>query len=345
MQFISENARKLLRCHSGDDILSCVQPVRSTIDELTEDIGCCDDHAKDMTPPKEQNVRLVREDGVHDIHVEVHTIDMEGCEGGLVLLRDARVEELSGRDLRLATQFRNVGRLYQAIIHNLRTPVSSIFLYARLLEDLANQSTKFSEDEARRHHEYLDVIKDAVRMLDQSLSLLLDELVVPNRTDSIVDLRQVAHSVSRLLAPQAQRQRVAITTSIPGEQLLCSGSETRIKQAILNVASNALEALAGGGTIEVELVSCESFADIHVRDSGTRIPANIRSRIFDKYFTTKKSGTGIGLFVSRQSMIELGGTIELVSTGASGTDFRIRIPLVKETTPQETRTGELETAR
>ena len=104
----------------------------------------------------------------------------------------------------------------------------------------------------------------------------------------------------------------------------------QLVQLVLNLIMNALDATEEDATISVktDLLAAEEQVAITIADDGHGIPLEVQRQIFNAYFTTKSTGTGLGLFVCRQlAETELGGTIELVRSDSSGTIFRIRLPL------------------
>jgi signal transduction histidine kinase len=101
-----------------------------------------------------------------------------------------------------------------------------------------------------------------------------------------------------------------------------------MKQALLNVVLNGVQAMPSGGTLRISLLtSGDAMAEIEVGDQGTGIPLEIRDKIYNLYFTTKKSGTGIGLAMTYKVMQLHHGSVSFESVDGQGTVFRLRIPL------------------
>jgi two-component system sensor histidine kinase FlrB len=106
------------------------------------------------------------------------------------------------------------------------------------------------------------------------------------------------------------------------------GYRDRLKQAFLNVAVNALEAMPRGGRMCIEMEEREDRVRVDVRDSGPGIPAELMARIYDSDFTTKGGGSGIGLYVARTVVLLHGGAIEAQSAPGQGTTVHVDLPLV-----------------
>jgi signal transduction histidine kinase len=98
-------------------------------------------------------------------------------------------------------------------------------------------------------------------------------------------------------------------------------------QVFLNLVLNAIDATGKGGRIEVSAEQSGDCLELTIRDDGHGVSAADAKRLFEPYFTNKKHGTGLGLFVSRKLIADHGGTIDFASTANEGTTFRIRLPL------------------
>jgi signal transduction histidine kinase len=142
------------------------------------------------------------------------------------------------------------------------------------------------------------------------------------------DLRDLVRELGTLLAPQGRRQGVEVSTGLPPDVVPLVGYRDRLKQAFLNIAVNALEAMPKGGRMRIEMERCQDRVRVTVRDTGPGIPAELLARIYESDFTTKGGGSGIGLYVAR-AVVELhGGSIEAHSNVGRGTDVQVDLPLV-----------------
>ena len=110
-------------------------------------------------------------------------------------------------------------------------------------------------------------------------------------------------------------------------QAAIDGDADALYQAALNVVLNAIDATAKGGRIELTVERHPYELEVQVRDDGAGIAPEHEGRIFQPYFTTKRHGTGLGLFVTRKLVLDHGGTVDYVSRPGMGTVFQIRLPL------------------
>ena len=160
---------------------------------------------------------------------------------------------------------------------------------------------------------YLGVLNEEIRRLDRQLRSLS---VTPRRrarSGRSSTCGGLLHELEALLAPQAKHQRVALSITTPDQPLTSSAHADRLKQAMLNILINALEAMPTGGALGIGFEWPDHAARIVVRDDGPGIPPEVLSAIYDMHFTTKSGGTGVGLYVARSVVQSHGGTIEVSS--------------------------------
>lgn len=327
IEFASERAMRLLNCENDVSLEECtrdlVKPLTDALGEATQ----CGVKPND-TRPYAFEVDVDGKGVATRLRCELHPVDVEGCHGHLLLLQDVEAQELAEQDLRLATRMRNMGRLYQAMAHNLRTPVAAIYLFNQMLANLLNHPPGSEVEMRQKGQNCLDNIREAANMLEQSLSLLLRELVPADAASGEFDLRDVVSDAARLIDPLAERQRVQVNLRLEGASATVTGHRDRIYQALLNIINNALEAMPDGGRLEIAYSVQGAKAEIRVSDTGGGISEKIEKTMFEKYVTTKSTGTGIGLPVARDSVIEDGGEFGYVNRRGHGATFWMAMPLL-----------------
>jgi signal transduction histidine kinase len=158
------------------------------------------------------------------------------------------------------------------------------------------------------------------------LIAVLNQTASLNETRQRLEAQELVRDLDALLAPQAAHQHVTIEVELPDVPLEITGHRDRLKQALLNLAANALEAMPDGGRLHLSLAADADHAIIAIRDSGPGIPPDALSNIYSMHFTTKNGGTGIGLYVARSVVEAHGGEIEVDTQPARGTCFRVRLP-------------------
>jgi nitrogen-specific signal transduction histidine kinase/CheY-like chemotaxis protein len=152
----------------------------------------------------------------------------------------------------------------------------------------------------------------------------------------VTDFSTFVQEAVRLLAPKAAQNGVTVESDIaPG--LRVRGSRDEVWSVVWNPMTNAVEAMPRGGAVRIEVTRDGNRIRFTVKDEGPGIDESLRERVFQPYFTTKQKGTGLGLSLVKQTVEEMGGSIELSSARGEGTTFRIDLPGATET---ERRDGE-----
>ena len=212
-----------------------------------------------------------------------------------------------------------VGELAACVSHEIRTPLVAIGGLARsLLQDPI-------EDPAAR--DSLEMIGAEVSRLERFLGETLD-FVKPKPVDECtVDLQEEIRACLATFKAEISESAIELESCLPEDPILCLMDPALLRRSLANLFKNAVEAMAGGGTLYVSLARSGLFAVIRVGDTGSGIPSSVRSRIFDPYFTTKPGGTGLGLAIASQSIRRHGGRLELDNDSDFRTMFRLMLPL------------------
>ncbi|MGO0121951.1 ATP-binding protein [Desulfothermobacter acidiphilus] len=211
-----------------------------------------------------------------------------------------------------------VGRLAAALFHEIRNPLTSIKGVLQLLYERREEG-----DPERR---YLEVI---LGELDRAVRIIRNFLYFARPREchpELTDLDFLMRDIVLMLEPQAAASKVELFYQpTPGLSLFPVDPDL-LKQAILNLAQNALQAMPQGGKLYLRLYPWQEGVAIEVEDSGVGIPPEHLTRLGEAFFTTRREGTGLGLAVSYQIVRLHGGTIEVESEEGRGTKFTIRLP-------------------
>jgi signal transduction histidine kinase len=269
-------------------------------------------------------VRLTAETPSGSLRLEAYCLDEEACTGYLVLIKDRRAVDVLETDLLLASQMRSVPHLYRVLAHDLKAPLNAMQLTLELLGDPLSGPADAARESKRQRH--LSVLRDEMRRLDRTLQTMLGENEPVGSTSKTFDFRDVVRDVAALLTPQARRQRVAVDLRVPEQAVQVTGVRDRLKQAFLNVAINALEAMPAGGRLGLALCRDGDDAVIECRDTGPGIGPELLDEVYQLYYTTKMSGSGVGLYVARLVAESHGGEIRVDSRPGQGTAVALRLP-------------------
>jgi len=248
--------------------------------------------------------------------------------GGDLLLRVRDGGQLRSleRDLLQAARLRSLTRLYVGVAHDLKAPINAMVLN---LENMRSALERRAADHpwAERQAVTVSVLEEELERLRRMLQMILAQTAPMRSEEEEIDLDHMLEELELLLTAQARQQRVRLQFERPGTPVRVRGNPDQIKQAVLNLLINSLEAVARGGTLAVTLERGTAQGRIGISDDGPGIPETVLDHLYEMHVTTKQTGTGIGLFVARAGIEAAGGSLELVHTGEAGTTFEIVLPL------------------
>lgn len=216
-----------------------------------------------------------------------------------------------------------LGRLTQAVAHEIRNPLNVINL------SVDHVSTKFApEDESKRRQfaQILSSLKDEVSRLKQMVNDVLNYGRPAHMSVETIDLQELIEETISLLRPQAAEQNINVTIERDSEPLRIIGDADRLKSCFSNITINALQAMPAGGNLTARVRRSDGFVEVSVTDTGIGINNESLNKVFEPYFSTKKTGFGLGLAVTKKIVDEHRGSIEVLSDPGRGTTFTVRLP-------------------
>lgn len=215
-----------------------------------------------------------------------------------------------------------VGYMVNTVVHDCRTPIAVIKGFASVLQEF--------ETTPAQQREYLDFIQFEVDRMERMLDEIL-QYAVERKTSLVLHEESLDDFVKECCT---EIKVLLKTTQIQlSSDLHCNAlvrvDKDKLRRAILNLAANAREALKGEGEIRLKTESIESQAVIHVEDTGSGIPEDLKQKIFEPFFTHGKSlkGFGLGMSITQRIVSDHSGRIELHSELGKGTTFSIWLPL------------------
>ena len=240
--------------------------------------------------------------------------------GALLTMRDSESVRRIENEIELSRRLAAIGRLTSGVAHEVKNPINSIVVHLEVLREKLLQV----DPETKRH---MDVIGSEIHRLDRVVKTLIDFTRPVELKLTETDLREIVEDVVALSAPDAQRQGVNISATLDSDPLLARVDADLIKQALLNVVLNGIQAMPHGGPLQVTADRVGETARIIVEDQGEGIPPEVRDKIYNLYFTTKKSGSGIGLAMTYRVMQLHNGALDFDSEPGHGTTFRMLLPV------------------
>jgi signal transduction histidine kinase len=243
--------------------------------------------------------------------------------GALLTMRDAESVRRIENEIELSRRLAAIGRLTSGVAHEVKNPINAIVVHLELLREKMREI----DPDTGRH---MDIIGREIHRLDRVVQLLVDFNRPLELRLSDFDLRRLVEDVVLLSAPDAGRHGVKVDPHLGSEALPVRADHDLIKQALLNVVLNGVQAMSEGGVLRVNARPQDGAAVIEVQDQGGGIPPEVQDKVFNLYFTTKKTGSGIGLAMSYRVLQLHNGAIDFVTEVGRGTTFRLVLPLATE---------------
>ena len=259
----------------------------------------------------------------------------EGRRGGrnmgtLVTLRDTESAAQLGQELEVSRRLAAIGRLTAGVGHEVKNPINAMVVHLELLKGKLTRLEGDSLEGAQRH---VSILAGEMQRLDRVVQALADFTRPMELKLQEHDLRSVVTSVVDLTGLEMSQNGVTVETEMPREPLTVRLDAELIRQALLNLLLNGMQAMPAGGVMRVRVRREKQFGVIEVTDEGEGIAQEVLPRIFELYFTTKAKGSGIGLAMTYRILQIHGGAMDVVSDADlsspdHGTTFTVRLPVM-----------------
>ena len=212
-----------------------------------------------------------------------------------------------------------IGRLSSSIVHDLRNPLAAIYGGSEIMMD-----SELAPPQLKR-------LAGNIYRSSRRIQELLQDLVNVGRGKTegaeVCRLRELAAAASESLAAVAESQRVQIRLEIP-DSIELPLERARVERVFVNLISNAIEVMPEGGEISISASAAEDTVIVEVRDTGPGVSPEIREHLFQPFVSSgKKNGLGLGLALSRQTILDHGGDMWVESEPGSGARFLFRLPV------------------
>jgi signal transduction histidine kinase len=225
-------------------------------------------------------------------------------------------------------KFSFLGNLAARLAHEIKNPMTAIGTFLQMLPH------RYEDEEFR--NEFQSIALEETRRVNRLITELLDLVNKRESRFESTDIHSLINKMTLLISPQSKSKRLTIQKTFTAEDATARVDTEKVKQVILNLLSNAVESTPEQGSIQIETsrveIRKEAYLQVVISDSGPGIPEEIADKIFDPYFTTKHkstmhNGTGLGLFIAHQHMLDHGGTIEMDTSCTQGASFILKFPL------------------
>jgi two-component system, cell cycle sensor histidine kinase and response regulator CckA len=243
-------------------------------------------------------------------------------QGAMLIARD--VTELGHLQKRLADIERHqaIGHVAAGIAHDFNNTLQTISQAVSILQLTPDRT-------AADRKVFLDMIQNAVQRGAEVISRIRDYLRSGTSIVSEVDLCRLIEDSIELTRPMWQTAYITLNRELKGVPTV-RGNAADLRRVFTNLIINSVQAMPQGGSITLGCEGTEREVHAWVKDSGPGIPADVKKRIFDPYFTTKAGGTGLGLSGAQKILLELGGQISFQSEPGKGTQFDLILPVARQ---------------
>ncbi len=236
--------------------------------------------------------------------------------GSVHVVRDISELKLLQQKVGMSEKMAALGEVAARVAHEIRNPLVSVGGFAKRLEKKLDGNLK----------EYAGIIVKEVSRLESILREILGFVKEVRLAREQVNMNDVVEDIVRLMQSDISERGISLQKEYqPVPDVFVDPDRTR--EAIVNIITNAMQALQGTGTITVKTYADGNDVVLEVRDTGKGIPAAEMNSIFNPFFTTKAAGTGLGLAITHKIIQEHNGRIEVESEVDHGTVFRVYIPI------------------
>jgi two-component system, sporulation sensor kinase E len=245
--------------------------------------------------------------------------------GHAMILRDITESRRSAQQTIESERFNALTLLAAGVAHEIGNPLNSLHIHLQLMERQAHKLDGAAREEFR---ESIDIARSEVNRLDSIVTQFLRAIRPSKPQLQPENVNTIVEEAVRFFAPEIQDRDIVVEQELRSDLPLLRIDRDQMKQAFYNVIKNSLEAMKRGGILRIRTDRDDTHVLVSFVDTGSGMSAENLSRVFEPYFTTKPSGTGLGLLIVRRIVREHGGELSLESSEGKGLTVTIRLPYV-----------------
>ena len=247
--------------------------------------------------------------------------------GFAIIFHDLTARRAQAREAIESEKLNAVTLLAAGVAHELGNPLNSLNIHLQLLERDLRQREQGRSDEDLL--ESVRVARSEVDRLDTIINQFLGAVRPAHTVRAMVSINTIVRESLAFLQPEIEDRDVIVQEELGDALPLIPANVDQLKQAFYNLIKNAVQALTHGGILRVTTSRSDTHLQVSFEDNGTGISVEDMAHITEPYFTRKKNGTGLGLFIVQRILHEHGGHLELLSEPGRGTTARILLPLAE----------------
>jgi two-component system, sporulation sensor kinase E len=247
--------------------------------------------------------------------------------GHVMILRDITESRRTAQQTIESERLNALTLLAAGVAHEIGNPLNSLHIHLQLMQ----RSLQKLKDGAKSELQHsIDVARSEVNRLDSIVTQFL-RAIRPSRPQLRPEnLNNIVEGAVRFFTPEIQDREIVVEQQLRSDLPLLQVDRDQIKQAFYNVIKNSVEAMQPHGSLRIQTDFDDTHVIIRFTDTGGGMSAENLSRVFEPYFTTKPSGTGLGLLIVRRIVREHGGELSIESRKGKGVTFTIRLPYVEQ---------------
>jgi len=245
--------------------------------------------------------------------------------GHVIILRDITESRRTAQQTIESERLNALRLLAAGVAHEIGNPLNSLHIHLQLME---RSVQKLHDDEKTELEQSIDVARSEVNRLDSIVTQFL-KAIRPSRPQLRPEnVNTIVEEAVRFFAPELQDREIVVKQELRSDLPLLQLDRDQMKQAFYNVIKNSVEAMHRPGTLRIRTDLADTHVIVRFVDTGGGMSAENLSRVFEPYFTTKASGSGLGLLIVRRIVREHGGELSIESSQGRGVTLTIRLPFI-----------------
>ena len=251
------------------------------------------------------------------VNISFSTFELDGKTYFTAVITDlTEIKELQEK-AREMERLALLGRVVAEISHEIKNPLMMIGGFANQL------FRNMKEEKAKKK---LRIIIDEVKRLEKLLASIKEYYSPPPPTKNKINISKMLKDISSLIKGECKERGIELNINIAYDELYVIGNEEKLKQVIINILRNGMDAMRNGGKLYLSSHSSGNNVEIRITDTGRGIPEKIQDKIFMPFFTTKSFGSGLGLGISKKIIEDHNGSLTFETKQGKGTTFIVKLP-------------------
>jgi two-component system, sporulation sensor kinase E len=245
--------------------------------------------------------------------------------GHAMILRDITESRRSAQQIIESERLNALTLLAAGVAHEIGNPLNSLHIHLQLMERQAHKLDRAAREDLQ---ESIDIARSEVNRLDSIVTQFL-RAIRPSKPELHPEnVNTIVEETLRFFTPEIQDRNIVVEQELRSDLPPLQIDRDQMKQAFYNVIKNSLQAMKRGGTLRIHTDRDDTHVLINFIDTGSGMSAENLGRVFEPYFTTKPSGTGLGLLIVRRIVREHGGELSIESSEGKGLTLTIRLPYI-----------------